>query len=109
MMGRFPKRRPTIIYVLHIDDRPVVAFQAVSQAEARELMKEIWFQSELRGLTSDGIPLWGDQAKVGVRAATASEAEVAAPILVSPIYSEGLALAYLVKLDRAPPAQRKRN
>jgi hypothetical protein len=100
MMGRFPKRRPTIIYVVQIDERPVVAFGAVSKAEARELIKELWFKTELGGLTSDGIPLWNHQAKVGVRAATFSEVEAAAPILAAANPSESLALAYLVKLDR---------
>ena len=70
-----------ITYVVHIDERPVVAFRAVSHAEARELIKEMWFQTELQSLTSDGMPLWSDQAKVSVRAASAHEAEAAAPSL----------------------------
>jgi hypothetical protein len=105
MMGRFSKRRSTFIYVVQIDGRPVVAFRAVSQAEARELIKEHWFRSELGGLMSDGIPLWNYQAKVGVRAATFSEVEAAAPILAAANSSEGLALAYLVDLDRTPDGE----
>jgi hypothetical protein len=90
-----------ITYVVHIDERPVVAFRAVSHAEARELINEMWFQTELQSLTSDGMPLWSDQAKVSVRVASAHEAEAAAPILSAENPSEGLALAYLVALDRA--------
>jgi hypothetical protein len=65
-MGRYPKRRPLITYVVHIDERPVVAFRAVSQTEARELIKELWFQTELQA-----------------RTATASEAEAATPLLIA--------------------------
>jgi hypothetical protein len=100
-MGRYPKRRPMITYVVHIDERPIVAFRAVSQTEARELIKELWFQTELQARTSHGIPLWRSRAKLSIRAATASEAEAATPLLIAVNPSEGLALAYLVALDRA--------
>jgi hypothetical protein len=98
--GTLPKRRPEIVYVVLVDDRPVVAFKAVSQAEARELVRERWFRSDLRRRANEGVPLWSDQAKIRVRAATPIEVFAAAVVLNGAEASDRIALAYLVKIDK---------
>ena len=47
-----------VVFVLEIEQRPVVAFEAVSAREARELAKERWLQDHLKRLRSNGRPLW---------------------------------------------------
>jgi hypothetical protein len=102
-MGRYPKNITTSIYVVQINGRAVVAFAAVSYAEARELIKERWFLMELKAQTSGGIRLLDDKAKLSIKAATLTEIEATADVLCSSSQIDGLALAYLIKLD-APAA-----
>jgi hypothetical protein len=99
-MGRIPKRRPEVFYVVEVQGRPLVAFKAVSLAEARQLINERWFLEELNCETSEGVPLWQGTAKLVVRAATGAEAEIAAPAMNATKEADELHLFYLVRIDR---------
>jgi hypothetical protein len=100
MMGRFPKRRPMIVYVVTVDDRATVAFKAESQSEARGLPKEDWFRRELKRKRSSGTALWNGSEKLKVRAATGEEAASVASKLSGDLsLSESLPMAYLIELD----------
>jgi hypothetical protein len=100
-MGRYPKNITTSVYVVQINGKAVVAFAAISYAEARELIKERWFLIELKSGTSGGVRLLDDQAKLSIRAATLTEIEATADVLSNSSQVDGLALAYLIKLDAA--------
>jgi hypothetical protein len=99
-MGRIPKRRPEVFYVVVIEDRPLVAFKGVSLAEARPLILEQWFLDELKSQTSEGTPLWDGTAKLVVRTATGAEVKMAGEAINASNETDELQLAYLVKVDR---------
>jgi hypothetical protein len=98
-MGRYPKIAAATGYVVQVNGRGVVAFTAISYAEARELLKERWFLTELKARTSSGVPLLDDKAKLSIRTATTGEIETTAEAFSTAPQLDGLALAYLVKLD----------
>jgi hypothetical protein len=95
-MGRYPKQRlATTIYLVVVDDRPIVAFRAASFSEARELIKEPWFRASLRNKRSEGVPLWDGKAKLGVRCAKAVEAVFLTKVFVDQSEAS-LKLLYLI-------------
>jgi hypothetical protein len=98
-MGRYPKIAAAAVYVVQVNGRGVVAFTATSYAEARELLKEGWFLTELKARTSSSVPLLDDKAKLSIRTATTGEIETTAEAFSTASELDGLALAYLVKLD----------
>jgi hypothetical protein len=98
-MGRYPKIAAAVVYVVQVNGRGVVAFTATSYAEARELLKESWFLTELKTRTSSGVPLLDDKAKLSIRTATTGEIETTADAFATASELDGLALAYLVRLD----------
>ena len=58
-----------LIYTILADDKPVAAMEA-SGYEARELLKERWFLTELAALKVDGEPIYKPVTKLRVRPAT---------------------------------------
>jgi hypothetical protein len=87
------------VFTLEVDGRPVLAFEAGNTGEAKQLCKETWLLNDLKGLTSDGVPLRTDQSQLSVRAATAEEAVVFGDAAEVAKPSDDLLLAYLVELD----------
>ena len=88
------------VFVLDVDGKPTLAFEARNQMEARELCRELWLRVDLSSLSSNGIPLCDANSRLTARLATAEEAKVfgeAAKIAASS--SDELVLAYLVELD----------
>lgn len=87
------------VHVLEIDGRPILAFHAVSQSEARQLTKEAWLKDDLLELRWDGLRLWNEGSAMSTRMATdeenaafeAGEKEAAAV--------DELTLVYLVAID----------
>jgi hypothetical protein len=95
-MARLPKRRPEVVYVITADDQPIVAYKATSQSEARELIKERWFQVELKRRTNiDAARASTNKTQLKVRRATAAEIEIVAATLAQS-NQFGIQLAYLV-------------
>ena len=89
----------TRVFTLEVDGRPILAFEAGTANQAKQLCNESWLKDDLTRLKSSGDPLSTDRSKLSVRPATAEEAivfghaaEVAKPC-------EDLLLAYLVELD----------
>ncbi|MBI3699885.1 MAG: hypothetical protein HY242_05490 [Afipia sp.] len=86
------------VFVLVIDERPILAFEARNTAEARELGAEQWMREDLIALTSEGRPIWNGHDKIGVRPGSADEVA---------LYHEAdgaedteeILLVYLVALD----------
>jgi hypothetical protein len=61
------------VFVLVIDDVPILAFQARSMSEALELAREAWLIDDLKHLTSDRVPLWDGKAPIRTRSAQPDE------------------------------------
>jgi hypothetical protein len=62
----------SLIYTILADDKPVAALEA-SGPEARELLRERWFQDELVALKIDGEPLYKPGTRLRARPATEEE------------------------------------
>lgn len=86
------------LFVLEIERKPILAFEAHSAREARELQTESWLLDELRRLTSGGRPLWNGRAKLRIGPAdgdTVDELQAALRNRATP----DLPIAYLVPID----------
>lgn len=65
-------RLKPIIYTVLADDVPILVMEATS-AEARELLKETWFISELSEAKVGGQPLYKTGTRLRARPATEEE------------------------------------
>jgi hypothetical protein len=103
-MSNPPAKRyvPTpTVFVLEIDQRPILAFEATSAREAQELSKEQWLLDDLKRLRSDGEPLWDGKARIRIGPAAGEQvSEVKAAIGARASGSE-LTIIYLLPLDGA--------
>jgi hypothetical protein len=94
-----PTQRPNI-YVVESDTRAIVAYEAGSSSEARELTRELWFLLELANRKSKGLPLWDGNSRLRVRLATGAEADVLSKALGDrPALPDDVVLVYLVDVD----------
>ncbi|PSO26028.1 hypothetical protein C7G41_29080 [Bradyrhizobium sp. MOS002] len=87
------------IFTMEIDGKPVIAFGAENFAEARELCREQWLKDDLAGLTSGGVWIYKEGAKLQVRRATVREVEMYGDAERSVEAADALMIAYLVDLD----------
>ena len=60
-------------FVLEINRRPVLAFDATSGRAAQARLREPWFIEELSRMRSDGRPVLGPNDRCHVRAASPTE------------------------------------
>jgi hypothetical protein len=60
-------------FVLEINRRPVLAFDATSDRSARARVREPWFVEELARMRSNGKPILGPNDHCRVRAASPTE------------------------------------
>jgi len=89
------------IFVVEAGGAPVVAFSAIGQQEALELLREQWFRDDLREAHSHGAPVWDGNSKLIVRRANEAESnQFSAGILSADDSSGDLILVYLVELDK---------
>lgn len=87
------------VFVLDIEGRPTLAFEARGAVEASEFCADADLRLDLSELTSNGSPLCTAQAELAVR--PASEGEVAASqraVLLAPP-AEQPTMVLLVKVD----------
>jgi hypothetical protein len=96
-MGRYPKHRlPATIYMVEVEGHPVVLFKAVSYLEARELVRELWFRSDLKRKRNGSSAVWDGKARLSVRVASATEAaSVALALANDSKQTDSVALVYL--------------
>src|SRR4051794_33372332 len=92
--------KPTI-FVLEIDQRPILAFEATSAREAQQLSKERWLQDDLKRLRSDGQPLWDGKARLSIGPAAGEHVSDVKEAIAASSDSGELAIIYLVLLDGA--------
>jgi hypothetical protein len=98
-----PKRfvaKPTV-FVLEIDQRPILAFEATSAREAQELAKEDWLLADLKRLRSNGEPLWNGKTRLRIGPAVGEQVAEVKSKIESATDDGELAIVYLVPLDRA--------
>lgn len=88
------------IFAMEVDGKATFAFEAKNFREAFELCKENWLRADLIEITSDGIPLCSETAKLTVRKADEAEASVYKGAALQ-AQTDDLVLAYLVDLDVA--------
>jgi hypothetical protein len=88
------------IFTIEVDGMPVVAFEASSWQEAKELSREEWFRADLSLQSSMGTPLATKASRLRARYAEPEEIakfERHKAALDRP--PDELELAYLVELD----------
>ena len=89
------------VFVLVIDDVPILAFQARAMSEALQLGREVWLLEDLKRITSDRVPLWDGKAPIRTRSARQEEAARYHRGLADAGRSgDDLPLVFLVKIDR---------
>lgn len=89
------------VFVLVIDEVPILAFQARAMSEALELARDVWLLEDLKRLTSDRIPLWDGKAPIRTRSARPDEAARYHRGLADGTSSgDELPLVFLVAIDR---------
>jgi hypothetical protein len=88
------------IFTMQVDGKATFAFEAKNFREALELCKEDWLRADLIEITSNGIPLCSETAKLTVRKADEVEAHVYRGAALQ-AETDDLVLAYLVDLDAA--------
>jgi hypothetical protein len=60
-------KTPARVYVVETNNRALVAFEAVTGREAKELLRETWFREELSSLQSEGHQIWDRTSSLAVR------------------------------------------
>ena len=89
------------VFVLVIDEVPILAFQARSMSEALQLGREVWLLEDLKRLTSERIPLWDGKAPIRTRSARPDEAaRYHRGLADGSQSSDELPLVFLVEIDR---------
>ena len=76
-------------FTIEIGDAPTLTFEAQNLREAQKLCHEQWLKDDLVKAKSGGAPLWDGKTKSAVFAEAKNNGQP----------SDGLMLAYLVKLD----------
>jgi hypothetical protein len=89
------------VFVLVIDEVPIIAFQARAMSEALQLGREVWLLEDLKRLTSDRIPLWDGKAPIRTRSARPDEtARYHRGLAEGGQSGDELPLVFLVEIDR---------
>jgi hypothetical protein len=91
--------RPLQIFTLEINSRPTLVFEAMGFAEACEICLDAELRLDLSALTSDGVPIYTEDATLVSRPAV--QAEVAAfqrAVELAPTSDEPT-MAFLIKID----------
>ena len=90
-----------VVYVLEINERPILAFEAMSGRDARELIHEPWLRLDLKRLRSNGAPLWDGKARLQVGVAVGAQVDEVRSLLRAELKGTDLAIVYLTPLDTA--------
>jgi hypothetical protein len=88
------------VFVLEVDGKPILAFEASGTREAQQLCKEPWLLDDLSTFTSDGVRLRTSESGLSVRPASPYEASffsLAANSMEDT--SDDMVIADLVDLD----------
>ncbi|WP_065751917.1 hypothetical protein [Bradyrhizobium paxllaeri] len=104
MSAREPSQRPDgsgplQVFVLDIDRRPTLAFEANDLAEAREICRDADLRTDLSALTSDGIPVCAPGSTLSPRAAAQEEIAAFRHAAERAPASSQPTMTFLIKID----------
>ena len=104
MSAREPSLRPDVsgslqIFVLEIDGRPTLAFEARDLAEAQEICRDADLSADLTSLTSNGVPLRTPESTISSRPAAQEEISAFRRAVELAPASEQPTMTFLIKID----------
>ena len=104
MSAREPPQRPDgsgplQVFVLDIDRKPTLAFEADGLAAAQEICGDADLQADLTALTSDGVPVCGPNSKLSLRPAAQEEIAAFRHAVERAPASEQPTMTFLIKID----------
>ena len=104
MSAREPPQRPNgsgslQVFVLDIDRKPTLAFEANGLAAAQEICRDADLWTDLAALTSDGIPVYGPNSTLSLRAAAQEEIAAFRHAVERAPASDQPTMTFLIKVD----------
>lgn len=104
MPARDPSLRPDgssslQVFVLEIDGRPTLAFEALDLAEAQEICRDTDLRTDLTALKSDGVPVSDPGSMLRSRPATQEEILAFKRAVELAPASEQPTMTFLIKID----------
>jgi hypothetical protein len=102
--ARAPSQRPDVsgslqVFVLDIDRRPTLAFEAGSLAAAQQICRDVDLRADLAALTSDGVPVCGPNSALSARAAAPEEIAAFRHAVERAPASSQPTMTFLIKID----------
>lgn len=89
----------TQVFTLEIDGKPTLVFKANGSAEAREICLDADLRLDLNALTSDGVPICTEDAKLIPRPSLQPEIDAfKRAVKLAPASDEPI-MTFLVKID----------
>ena len=100
MSAQLPKNAGSIqVFVLDIDGRPTLAFEAPSLAEAQEICCDADLRTDLMALTSDGTPVCMPNSALVPRVAAREEIAAFRHAVEKAPASDQPTMTFLIKID----------
>jgi hypothetical protein len=87
------------VFVLDIDRKPTLAFEANGLAAAQEICRDADLQTDLAALTSDGVPVCGPNSTLGLRIAAPEEIAAFRHAVERAPASDQPTMTFLIKID----------
>jgi hypothetical protein len=87
------------IFVLEIDGRPTLAFEALELAEAQEICGDADLRTDLTALTSNGVPVCARDSTLNPRPANQEEVAAFKHAVERAPASEQPTMTFLIKID----------
>ena len=87
------------VFVLDIDRRPTLAFEAGSLAAAQEICRDADLRADLTAFTSDGVPVCAPNAMLSTRAAAQEEIAAFRHAVERAPASHQPTMTFLIKID----------
>jgi len=87
------------VFVLDIDRKPTLAFEANGLAAAQEICRDADLRADLAALTSDGIPVCGPDSTLVLRAAAQEEIAAFQHAVERAPASNQPSMTFLIKID----------
>lgn len=87
------------VFVLDVDRRPTLAFEARDLAEAQEISGDADLRTDLMALTSDGTPVCAPGSTLIPRAASSDEIAAFRHALAQAPASDEPTMTFLIKID----------
>lgn len=87
------------VFVLDIDGRPTLAFEADGAVDAQEISNSPELRADLAALTSDGVPLCPPRSTLSVRPAEREEIAAFRHAVARAPASDQSTMTFLIRID----------